>query len=327
MTSRSARLARLLYGLRTRLIALVLLALLPSLALILLGAREARQREAARIEQDALTLVQLAAAYAGNVLLLRPVNALVRAAQRMAAGHTDVQTGLAHDASELGQLAQAFDEMAAAVHSRTRSLAESEERFRWSAVLQQEQGPRLEPAAQEHLQRIRDGVGRMHSLIESLLQLSRVGRAELRREPLDLSELASLVAHDLQQSEPGRRVSFTIPPSLAAHGDPALLRVVLENLLGNAWKFTRLQPEARITFGLQPGPARERVFFVRDNGAGFGPAFMDRLFGPFQRLHRAGEFHGTGIGRVTVQRIIHRHGGRVWAEGEPGRGATFYFTL
>ena len=178
-----------------------------------------------------------------------------------------------------------------------------------------------------HLSRIRLGVQRMAQLIDDLLNLSRLSRAELKAEPADLSSLFAQVAAPLAVADPARRVELSIQPGMRAQADPRLLRVVLENLLGNAWKFTSRRDQARIEAGETAGPNGERAVYVRDNGAGFNMAYADKLFQPFQRLHRADEFQGTGIGLATVQRIIHRHGGRVWAEAEPGRGATFFFTL
>jgi light-regulated signal transduction histidine kinase (bacteriophytochrome) len=139
--------------------------------------------------------------------------------------------------------------------------------------------------------------------------------------------MAETIVTELQRQNPERMVEVVIAPELRARGDARLVRVVLENVLGNAWKFTAEKPQARIEFGVQTTAERSPVFFVQDNGAGFDMTYADKLFGAFQRLHRTSEFPGTGIGLATVQRIIHRHGGRVWAEGEVGRGATFYFTL
>jgi signal transduction histidine kinase len=182
----------------------------------------------------------------------------------------------------------------------------------------------LDAMGQRHLERIRAGAQRMASLIDDLLHLSRVSRTELRREPVDLAKLARATVAALERNEPDRKVSITIPDELPARGDPKLLSIVFDNLIGNAWKFTGRTNEPKIELGYQ---REERVFFVRDNGAGFDIAYRDKLFGVFQRLHKSSEFPGTGIGLATVRRIIERHGGRVWAEGELGKGATFYFTL
>ncbi|HEU4578778.1 MAG TPA: response regulator [Polyangiaceae bacterium] len=179
-----------------------------------------------------------------------------------------------------------------------------------------------------YLKHIRSAVTRMAQLIDDLLALAHVSRAQLRRSPVRLDELARACAEVLANSEPGREVTWVIPAQLPADGDPSLLRIVLENLLGNAWKFTRKAPRACIEIGSEPpGPDNEPIYFVRDNGAGFDMAHAEKLFAPFQRLHSNAEFQGTGVGLATVQRIIHRHGGRVWAEAEPQRGATFFFTL
>jgi len=159
-----------------------------------------------------------------------------------------------------------------------------------------------------------------------VLYLSRVTRAELRDQEVDLSELAGTIAGRLQEAEPERRVELKIRPGLVVTGDGQLLKIALENLLENAWKFTARQPEARIEFGATQ-VSGEPTYFFRDNGAGFDMTYAGRLFGPFQRLHAQHDFPGSGIGLATVQRIIHRHGGRVWAEGLVGQGATFYFTL
>jgi PAS domain S-box-containing protein len=184
----------------------------------------------------------------------------------------------------------------------------------------------LDDQGKNYLRRVCAASKHMGELIDDLLSLSRVTRAELRRETVDLSALASSIAAELKQTDPQRAVNFTISSGLLAEGDAGLLRVALQNLLENAWKFTAMQPQAKIEFGLakQNGKAG---YFVRDNGAGFDMDYADKLFGPFQRLHSTTEFEGTGIGLATVQRIIRRHGGRVWAEGELNRGATFYFSL
>jgi PAS domain S-box-containing protein len=197
----------------------------------------------------------------------------------------------------------------------------------FSQALVEDYGDSLNAQAQDYLQRIRGATQRMAELIDALLGLSRVTRAELQRGPVDLSAMAEAIAAELQRQDPSRAVEFNIVPGLTTNGDARLLRVVLENLLGNAWKFTGKEGQARIVFGMQTDPDGTPVFVVRDNGAGFDMTYADKLFGAFQRLHRMSEFQGTGIGLATVQRIVRRHGGRVWAEGEVGQGATFYFTL
>jgi PAS domain S-box-containing protein len=213
----------------------------------------------------------------------------------------------------------------------------------FSAALLEDCAGKLDAAAQEHLRRIRAGSQRMGVLIDDLLHLSRESRAAMRSEHVDLTALAHEIGAELQRTQPDRRMEWVVAPVLAAHGDARMLRVVLNNLLGNAWKYTGKRDGARIEVGVTVGPLPSAggtpsaasgdaayngaVFFVRDNGAGFDMAYAGKLFGAFQRLHTLAEFPGSGIGLALVQRIIHRHGGRVWAEGAVGQGATFYFTL
>jgi light-regulated signal transduction histidine kinase (bacteriophytochrome) len=166
----------------------------------------------------------------------------------------------------------------------------------------------------------------MSALIDDLLDLSRITRATLRDEPVDLSAMARAIVEELRRREPGRSVTAEIAPGLSVRGDRRLLNVALENLLGNAWKFTAKRDDAHIWFGRQPGPDGD-VFHVRDDGAGFDMAYADKLFAPFQRLHRPSEFEGTGIGLATVQRVVARHGGRIWARGAVDEGATISFTI
>jgi len=166
----------------------------------------------------------------------------------------------------------------------------------------------------------------MGRLIDDLLNLSRLTRVALQRDSVDLSSLARTIALRLRETEPRRRVEFLVQDGLWSNGDSRLLEVVLTNLLSNAVKFTGPCEEARVEFGRTNGD-REAVFYVRDNGVGFDMAHADILFGAFQRLHRASDFPGTGIGLATAQRVVRRHGGRIWAEAEPGAGATFYFTI
>ena len=185
----------------------------------------------------------------------------------------------------------------------------------------------LSDKGQHYLQRIKASTEHMAELIEALLALSQLSRVELRREPVDLSALAHQALAGCQAREPGRSVHCTVRPGMHCLGDGRLLRQVLENLIGNAWKFSSRQAHAAIKVGAEPGPPARPVFFVRDNGAGFDMAHADKLFGPFQRLHSQAEFDGTGIGLATVHRIVRRHEGRVWAESAPGAGASFFFTL
>jgi signal transduction histidine kinase len=196
----------------------------------------------------------------------------------------------------------------------------------FSRAVLESQGDRLDETGQKFLQRVREASQHMAQLIDDVLHLSKVTRAELREQEVDLSELVALILSRLQEADPERKVELKIRPGLVVTGDGQMLRIVLENLLENAWKFTSKQPDARIEFGTTHAPG-EPAYFVRDNGAGFDMTYAATLFGPFQRLHPQEEFAGSGIGLATVQRIVHRHGGRVWAEGLVGQGATFYFTL
>ena len=195
----------------------------------------------------------------------------------------------------------------------------------FSEVLLERYSSQLDARGQEFLRRACQSSQQMDRLIEDLLKLSRVGRSEMQQKRVDLSQMARSIAADLQKAEPERAVEFAITPGLEASGDERLLKVALENLLRNSWKFTSKQKDARIEFGFTREP--EPAFFVRDNGAGFDMAYAGRLFGVFQRLHTVGEFPGTGVGLATVQRILIRHGGRVWGNAKVEGGATFYFAL
>ena len=196
----------------------------------------------------------------------------------------------------------------------------------FSQILLEDYEDKLDEEGRLYLRRTKNASQRMGHLIDDLLNLSRMTRSEMRRESVDLSALVKGVVEDLMGTSPEHEVDVIVEEGLVANGDESLLRVALENLLGNAWKFTRDQPRPRIEFGILDHEDTP-VYFVRDNGVGFDMAYADKLFGAFQRLHSTGEFEGTGIGLATVQRIIHRHGGRVWAEGNIGSGATFFFTL
>jgi PAS domain S-box-containing protein len=196
----------------------------------------------------------------------------------------------------------------------------------FSQILAEEQEPLLTPEGQELLGRVRGAAFRMEQMIDALLHFSRMVRAPLRRSPVDLSQMAREIARGLKESDPKRRVDFIIAPDLKVQADPDLIRIVMENLLNNAWKYTRNHATAKIEVGVEE-KGDERMYFVLDDGAGFNEAYAEKLFRAFQRLHRAEEFEGTGIGLATVARIIRRHGGRIWAHGAVEQGATFCFTL
>jgi signal transduction histidine kinase len=260
-------------------------------------------------------------------------------AQRIAARMTE-----AHRRSEARVLALNRS-LEARVDMRTRELSEANrelESFSYSVshdlraplraiegfarVLDDRYGNMLDEAGRDYLQRVRSAAARMSELIESMLKLARVGRGEIQREPLDLSRMAREIFAELRAAQPGREVEVEIAPDLRATGDTVLVRALLHNLLGNAWKFTRDRAHPRIVFaaGERGG---EPAFYVRDNGIGFSQAYAGKLFRPFQRVHADEAFAGEGIGLASVKRIVERHGGNVAAEGKEGEGATFWFTL
>jgi signal transduction histidine kinase len=238
--------------------------------------------------------------------------------------NTELEERVSERTAQLVAANQELDAFAYSVSHDLRAPLRGIDGF--SLALVEDFGDTLSAEGRDYLRRIRAGCVRMGMLIDDLLYLSRLARNQLRREVVNLSLLARQVADELQQLDPQRTVDWVIAPHLVTVADPALLRAVLDNLLGNAWKFTGKQESARIEFGglVQEG---EQVFFVKDNGAGFDMLYADKLFNAFQRLHKAEEFDGTGIGLATVQRVVKRHGGRVWAQGEIGQGATFYFSL
>jgi PAS domain S-box-containing protein len=196
----------------------------------------------------------------------------------------------------------------------------------FSHTLREEYGDALDQVGHGYLSRVQDAANEMGRLIDALLELGRLSRVGIRKQPVDLSELARATARRLKDLDPGRAVEFVIRDGITDEGDGALLAAAIENLLGNAWKFTRKRPNARIEFGCDQEDGKN-VYFVRDNGAGFDMAFASKLFGVFQRLHTQSEFEGTGVGLATVQRIMRRHGGRVWAEGKVDEGACIHFTI
>jgi signal transduction histidine kinase len=295
--------------------------------------------------------------------IAEPITELAALATKFSADHDYSVRAQPTGSGELLMLIGAFNEMLGQIQARDRSLQESrdllEQRVRertaaldasnqeleafcysvshdlrsplrsidgFSQALLEDTEGQLDENATGHLKRIRAATQRMGMLIDDLLSLSRITRNDLVRKRVDLSALARDVCDDLGAVHPDRRVSCQIQSGLETVADPRLMRQVLENLLGNAWKFTSKQPDARIEFSLVPA-ASGNAFVVRDNGAGFDPAYAGRLFGVFQRLHSMTEFPGTGVGLAIVERIVKRHGGRVWAEAAVGKGAAFYFTL
>ena len=196
----------------------------------------------------------------------------------------------------------------------------------FSQALFEDYPDKLDDQGKDYLRYIQESSNRMSQMIEDILKLSRITRSGMQKTTVNLSELAESVATELQTTDPNRFVKFSITPGIQVMGDQRLLRIVLENLLGNAWKFTSKIKKPEIEFGTTEQEGKN-TYFVRDNGVGFNMSYADKLFLPFQRLHSSTEYAGTGIGLASVQRVIKRHGGRIWAEGKPDKGATFYFTL
>ena len=241
-------------------------------------------------------------------------------------------------------LEQARTELEKRVEARTRELAASNKELEafsysvshdlraplraidgFSKALLDHCGESVDEKGQHYLQRVRAGTRRMAALIDDMLGLARISREKLARQRVDLSAIAGRIGAELAARDGGGRVRLVVEPGLTATADSRLVEILLENLMGNAWKFSSRKDDPAVQVGRKDGQGR--VFYVRDNGAGFDMAYADKLFGAFQRLHSEAEFEGTGIGLATVQRIVNRHGGRVWAEAQPGKGAAFYFTL
>jgi light-regulated signal transduction histidine kinase (bacteriophytochrome) len=196
----------------------------------------------------------------------------------------------------------------------------------YTQLLQDDYSENLDDEAKAYLERILKSAFSMSKLIDDLLQFSRSQRSEIKAETVDLTAMAKEISSDINEREEARKTIFNIQNGLFTQADPNLMQVVLNNLMGNAWKYSGKVEHPVVTFGAKYS-GRDTTFFIKDNGAGFDMAKADKLFNPFQRLHTSKEFAGTGVGLATVRRIIERHGGRIWAESEPGQGATFYFSL
>jgi signal transduction histidine kinase len=297
--------------------------------------------------------------------ITRPIHVLQQGAEAVTAGDLTRRVGT-NARDEIGRLGQSFDAMTEALQRDIANREKAEEEVRtlnkdlehhvrqleesnkeleafsysvshdlrsplrsidgFSLALFEDYSGKLDDEGRDYLERIRGATQRMSQLIDDLLKLSRVARMEAKREKVSLSAIVADIAGRLRKNHPERQVRFDIADSLEVSGDERLLTVVLENLIANAWKFSEKNAQAVIEFGVTH-VKDEAAYFVKDNGAGFDMVFADKLFNPFQRLHHAADFSGTGIGLATVKRIINRHGGRVWIEGDVGKGATVYFTL
>jgi len=297
-----------------------------------------------------VTLLALAAAVAACIALAAAVGAgvaafmLRRAAERQAAAARDTNDIAARAAAAPSPpgVADAAVEGASAGAARSEAASEADHASfgyivshylrapirvveGFTKIVKEDYGAVLDAVGHDHLDRVLGAAARMNSMIDALLQLSRLSSQPIARVPVNLSQIAGFVVDDLRLEHPERDVDVEIEPQLLASGDPTLLRMLLENLLGNAWKYTGNTENARI--GLSRRPGETTGFTVHDNGAGFDMRYADRLFGVFQRLHSASEFPGTGVGLASVRRIVRRHHGEVWAESEPERGTRFHFTL
>jgi PAS domain S-box-containing protein len=239
--------------------------------------------------------------------------------------NTELERRVLQRTAELEASTKELDAFAYSVSHDLRAPLRSIHGF--SQVLLEDYGDHLDETAVNYLGRLQANASRMAQLIDDLLRLSRTTRAEIRREPIELGALARTILEELRAAEPNREVELTVEDGLDAEGDLHLIGLALHNLITNAWKFTSKRAFAEITLGSAVQEGEERVFFVRDNGAGFDPRFANKLFEPFQRLHTSTDFDGSGIGLAIVHRVIRRHGGAIWADSAPDQGATFFFTL
>ncbi len=272
-----------------------------------------------------MTALALAIAALAFTLLLVLGLLHLRKTARLERELRSAQDALAEQARRFDVSAKEMEGVSYAISHDLRAPLRIVEGF--ANIVLEDYGERLDGIGREHLQRIVAAAARMNRMIDALLGMAQRTSRALQREQVDLSGLGRELADELRANDVARKVQFAIAPDLVADGDPVLLRIALQNLLGNAFKFTALAAPAQIAFGCDGERDGVPVYFVRDNGAGFDMRFADRIFGLFQRFHSQNEFPGTGIGLATVQRIVRKHGGAIWAESEPGKGACFYFTL
>ena len=247
-----------------------------------------------------------------------------RAARELAEARAAAAEELARKNKELQQANRELEAFSYSVSHDLRAPLRTINAF--THALAEDLGERLDAASRDHLRRVIAASSRMADLIDALLELARISRAPVVRHRVELSSLAASSVDELRRRDPGREVDVSIAPDMVVAGDPRLVRILLDNLLGNAWKFTAPRPHAHISFGVE-AVGTETIFFVGDDGIGFDPGYSETVFEPFHRLHTDGEFKGTGIGLATARRIVERHGGRIWAEGAEGQGAKLSFTI
>ena len=276
------------------------------------------------LDRYSAPMVSAEGQYFGRVWYLRDITEQRRIEAALAAANRELERRVAERTAELTVVNRELESFSSSVSHDLRAPLRGIDG--WSQAVLEDCGPQLDEQGRTYLKTVRSETQRMGELIDGLLELSRVTRAPMKRETVDLTAMAQELEASLRAGQPERAVDFVVAPAMVAMGDAVLLRAVLQNLLDNAWKFTGKRPRARIEVGCTSEPGRT-VYHVRDDGAGFDMRYVGKLFAPFQRLHSLDEFPGTGIGLATVQRIIHRHGGKVWATAEVDQGATFYFTL
>jgi light-regulated signal transduction histidine kinase (bacteriophytochrome) len=260
----------------------------------------------------------------GLVAVARDVTERKLAEEELNTLYSELEDRVEQRTTELAAINKELEAFSYSVSHDLRAPLRSIDGF--SQALLEDYWTSLDDQGKDYLQRVRSAAQRMGSLIDDMLRLSRVSRAETHFEEVNLSSLVEEVAQELRNDQPDRIAQFVIQKKIQAYGDRSLLRILLENLLDNAWKFTSKVSGAQIEFGVVPR-GDGHVYYVRDNGEGFDMSYVDKLFVPFQRLHTEAEFPGSGIGLAIAQRVVHRHEGEIWAEGTVGQGAVFYFTL